>query len=60
MIIQGLGSATSLYSTLNKSSVQRQELPTSTAKSADTVTISDAAKALRSEERRVGKERTSW
>lgn len=46
MIIQGLGSATSLYSTLNKSSVQRQELPTSTAKSADTVTISDAAKVL--------------
>ncbi|MDQ7990410.1 MAG: hypothetical protein REI09_12310 [Candidatus Dactylopiibacterium sp.] len=46
MIIQGLGGATSLYSTLNKSSVQRQELPTTTAKSADTVTISDAAKAL--------------
>ena len=46
MIIQGLGSATSLYSTLNKSSVQRQELPTSTAKSADKVTISNAAKAI--------------
>lgn len=48
MVIQGLGGATSLYSTLNKSSVQRQELPTPTAKTADTVTISDAAKALAS------------
>lgn len=46
MIIQSLGSATSLYSTLTKSSVQRQEATTSTAQPADTVTISDAAKAL--------------
>ncbi len=46
MIIQDIGSTTSLYSSLTKSSVQRQELPTSTANSADTVTISDAAKAL--------------
>lgn len=46
MIIQDISSATLLYSTLTKSSVQRQELPTSTATSADTVTISDAAKAL--------------
>ena len=46
MIIQGLAGATSLYSTLTKSVSQRQEAPTSTAKFADTVTISDAAKAL--------------
>ncbi len=48
MIIQGLGVATSLYSTFNKPSVQRQELPASTTKSAVTVKISDAAKALAS------------
>ena len=46
MMIQGLGGASSLYSTLTKSVSQRQEVPTSTAKSADTVSISNAAKAL--------------
>lgn len=46
MIIQGLGSATSLYGALAKTSVQRQELPTPKASSANTVTISSAAKAL--------------
>jgi len=46
MRIQGLGGASSLYSTLKKSVSQRQEVPTPTAKSADTVTISNAAKAL--------------
>ena len=46
MIIQGLSGATSLYSTLTKSVSQREEALTSTAKSTDTVTISDAAKAL--------------
>ncbi|MBN9341999.1 MAG: hypothetical protein J0H52_18240, partial [Comamonadaceae bacterium] len=48
MIIQGLGSTTSLYSTLTKSNVQRQELPSAAANSAATVTISEAAKALAS------------
>lgn len=46
MMIQGLGGVTSLYNTLSKSIGQRQELPTSTAKSAETVTISDVARAL--------------
>lgn len=46
MIIQGLGGAASLYGTLTKSVSQRQEVPPSTAKSVDTVTISNAAKAL--------------
>ncbi len=48
MIIQGLGSTTSLYSTLTKSNVQRQELPSAAANSAATVTISEVAKALAS------------
>lgn len=46
MMIQGLGGAASMYSALPKSVSQRQEVPTSTAKSADTVTISNAAKAI--------------
>ena len=46
MNIQGLGSSASLYSTTAKSTVQRQEIPGSVAKSADKVSISDAAKAL--------------
>lgn len=47
MIIQDIGSATSVYNFLSKSSVQRQQaLLNSTETSADTVKISDAAKAL--------------
>jgi hypothetical protein len=46
MMIQGLGGAASIYSALTKSVSQQQEVPTSTAKSADTVTISNAAKAI--------------
>lgn len=48
MITQKIGSSTSLYGAIAKSSVQRQEQPSSTEKSADTVTISDAARALAS------------
>lgn len=59
MIIQGLGGANSLYSAFNKSSVQRQELPISTAKSADKATISDAAKALASSDRGATQSRTA-
>lgn len=58
MIIQGLGSANSLYGTLNKSSVQRQESPSSTARTADTVSISDAAKALSSPDKGTTQSRT--
>ncbi len=46
MMIQGLGGTSSRYSALTKSVSQRQEAPTSTAITADTVTISNAAKAL--------------
>jgi len=46
MNIQSLVGATSMYATLTKSNVQRQELPASTAKATDAVTISDEAKAL--------------
>jgi hypothetical protein len=49
MVIQGIGSSASLYGTLAKSGIQRQELPPSNRaveKSTDSVTISEAAKAL--------------
>lgn len=46
MMIQGLGAAASLYGALTKPAGPRQEAPTPVAQSADTVSISDAARAL--------------